>query len=222
MREEIKRESFHHFLVLVLSPCYVVVSCLYLGQLIVSHNFYTFWKQKPDKHWWWRSWYRDIADCIFFEEQVQITDLIDSRSIRPMRNSDESSNYGQANLSTIHITYKLRHHQSKRSKLLYLSYTTEGRSSGATFASQPHHPISSASFNRKGWNLVCSTPWPQSAPTKNFSPIGQVVPEIWPNIWEKSQKRERRKESSKWPKNQGKLTITHKILVQMSWNFVWD
>jgi len=37
----------------------------------------------------------------------------------------------------------------------------------------------------------------KSALTQNFSPIGPVVPEIWPNMCEKSQKRERRKESSK-------------------------
>ena len=34
-------------------------------------------------------------------------------------------------------------------------------------------------------------------------------------------RKERRKESSKWPKNQGKLAITQKLLVQMSLNFVW-
>ena len=51
---------------------------------------------------------------------------------------------------------------------------------------------------KKGCNLVCATGWPKSALTKNFSPIGPVVPEIWPNMWGKSQKkRERRKESSK-------------------------
>ena len=49
-------------------------------------------------------------------------------------------------------------------------------------ANQPHHPISSASFNLKGCNLVCGNPWPNPALTKNFSPIGSVVSEIWPNL----------------------------------------
>ena len=62
---------------------------------------------------------------------------------------------------------------------------TERRSSAAPFARQPHHPISSASFNLKGCNLVCATGWSRSALTKNFSPIGPVVPEIWSNMWEK-------------------------------------
>ena len=51
------------------------------------------------------------------------------------------------------------------------------------FPRQLYHPISSASFNLKGWNLVCGTPWPNPALTQNFSPNGLVVLEIWQNMW---------------------------------------
>ena len=49
-----------------------------------------------------------------------------------------------------------------------------------------HHPTSLAFFNFKGCNLVCGTLWPKSSLTRNFNPIGLVVPEIWQNMWEKN------------------------------------
>ena len=50
-------------------------------------------------------------------------------------------------------------------------------------ATRMNHPISSASFNLKGWNLVCGTPWLIPALSQNFSPNGLVVLEIWQNMW---------------------------------------
>ena len=53
---------------------------------------------------------------------------------------------------------------------------------------------------------MCSAPWPKSAPTRNFSPIGPVVPEIWPNMWGKSQKNRQKERVFKMAKNVGKIT----------------
>ena len=61
--------------------------------------------------------------------------------------------------------------------------TTLDSESEVPFLRQLHHPISSASFNLKGWNLVCGTPWPNPALSQNFSPNGLVVLEIWQNMW---------------------------------------
>jgi len=52
-----------------------------------------------------------------------------------------------------------------------------------------------------------------SALTRNFSPIGPVVPEIWPNVWGNHIRRKRKKKSSKLPTIQGKIAITKKLLV---------
>ena len=46
-------------------------------------------------------------------------------------------------------------------------------------ATQMSHPISPASVNLEGWNLVCANLSLNHGHTQNFSPIGQVVPEIW-------------------------------------------
>ena len=50
-----------------------------------------------------------------------------------------------------------------------------------------------------------------SALTRNFSPIGPVVPEIWPNVWGNHIRRKRKKKSSKLPTIQGKIAITTKL-----------
>ena len=83
-------------------------------------------------------------------------------------------------------------------------YTLESESK-VPFPRQLHHPISLASFNLKGWNLVCGTPWPNPALTQNFSPNGLVVLEIWQNMWffphfEKEGKMERREKWQLWQK----------------------
>ena len=105
---------------------------------------------------------------------------------------------------------------------IWLRYTVRWNPR-APRAFRTHHPISSASFNLKGCNLVCATGWPKYALTKNFSPVGPVVPEIWPNMWEKSQKkRVGMKESSEWPKFQWKLIIIQKLQVRSGWNFLWQ
>ena len=49
-------------------------------------------------------------------------------------------------------------------------------------APQPHHPISWASFNLHGCNLVCGTQWQNPNLTPNFRPIGAVVPEFKPKM----------------------------------------
>ena len=67
-----------------------------------------------------------------------------------------------------------------------------------------NHPISSASFNLKGCNLVCGSRWPKSTLTRNFSPIGPVVPEIWPNMWKNSQKKREKEKVLKMTKNSRK------------------
>ena len=68
-----------------------------------------------------------------------------------------------------------------------------------------HHPISSASFNLRGWNLVCATGWPKAAFTKNFSPIRPVAPKIWPNMWKKSQKKREKERVLKMTKKSRKI-----------------
>ena len=72
-------------------------------------------------------------------------------------------------------------------------------------AFRTHHPISSASFNLKGCNLVCATGWPKSALSKNFSPFGPVVPEIWPNMWGKSHKKKEKERVLKMTKKSRKI-----------------
>ena len=69
--------------------------------------------------------------------------------------------------------------------------------SAALIIRHKHHPISSASSNLKGCNLVCGNGWPISALTRYFSPIGQVlVPEIWwPNMRGKNHKKWRERKS---------------------------
>ena len=67
-----------------------------------------------------------------------------------------------------------------------------------------NHLISSASFNLKGCNLVCGSRWPKSTLTRNFSPIGPVVPEIWPNMWKNSQKKREKEKVLKMTKNSRK------------------
>ena len=86
-------------------------------------------------------------------------------------------------------------------------------------ALKPHHPISSASFNLKGCNLVCGNLWPNPVLTKNFSPIGAVVPEILPDMCWKTHFFQK---VLKMPKIRGKVVITQKLFVRMSWNFVWN
>ena len=83
--------------------------------------------------------------------------------------------------------------------------TTLESESKVPFPRQLHHPISLASFNLKGWNLVCGTLWPNPALTQNFSPNGLVVLEIWQNMWffphfEKEGKMERREKWQLWQK----------------------
>ena len=52
---------------------------------------------------------------------------------------------------------------------------------------------------------MCATGWPQSALTKNFSPVGPVVPEIWPNMWEKLQKKTEKEGVLKMTKKSRKI-----------------
>ena len=52
---------------------------------------------------------------------------------------------------------------------------------------------------------MCATGWPKSALTKNFSPIGPVVSEIWPNMWEKSQKKREKERVLKMTKKSRKI-----------------
>ena len=66
------------------------------------------------------------------------------------------------------------------------------------FPRQLHHPISSASFNLKGWNLVCGNLWLNSTLTQNFSPIGLVLIEIWQNMWFLKLKFPSLKKKGKW------------------------
>ena len=54
---------------------------------------------------------------------------------------------------------------------------------------------------------MCATGWPKSALTKNFSPIGPVVPEIWPNMWEKSQKKREKERVLKMTKKSRNIKI---------------
>ena len=68
-----------------------------------------------------------------------------------------------------------------------------------------HSPITSASFDLKGCNLVCATGWPKYALTKKFTPVGPVVPEIWPNMWEKSQKKREKERVLKMTKKSRKI-----------------
>ena len=85
-----------------------------------------------------------------------------------------------------------------------ISYTG-ARTSENHSARHTNHPISSASFNLKAWNLVCATGWPKSALTKNFSLIGLVVPEIWPNMWGKSQEKREKERVLKMTKKSRKI-----------------
>ena len=52
---------------------------------------------------------------------------------------------------------------------------------------------------------MCATGWPKAAFTKNFSPIGPVVPKIWPNMWKKSQKRREKERVLKMTKKSRKI-----------------
>ena len=52
---------------------------------------------------------------------------------------------------------------------------------------------------------MCAKEWPKSALTKNFSPVGPVVPEIWPNVWKKSQKKREKERVLKMTKKSMKI-----------------
>ncbi len=52
---------------------------------------------------------------------------------------------------------------------------------------------------------MCATGWIKYALTKNFRPIGPVVPEIWPNMWGKSQKKREKERVLKMTKKSRKI-----------------
>ena len=105
----------------------------------------------------------------------------------------------------LHLTLVYMHITSQSVQHSMQCGVTLDSESKVPFPRQLHHPISSASFNLKGWNLVCATGWPKSALTQNFSPVGPVVAEIWQNMWEKSHKKREKERVLKMTKKSRKI-----------------